>query len=117
MLSVRHAAQQRQEDALRRVEEIFTAHSPVYVWVVTYSITHSVMKLAIHLGDFPKHTTIVCGGCYYFAGDLQGGPYDMKVCREHDTTGQPAIVLRGNDNELVSKCLRIHIEPNPRADR
>jgi hypothetical protein len=27
----------------------------LHIWVLEYGITHSVMRLAIHKGDYPKH--------------------------------------------------------------
>jgi hypothetical protein len=50
-----------------------------HAWVIDYGITHSIMRIALHQGDFPRHHELVCGGVSFFRGPLQGGPYRLRI--------------------------------------
>ena len=97
-------------DREERYRELQTwlRESPVHVWVLQYGISHHVMLLAVHKGDYLDHTKLICGGCSYFSGPLQGGPYSVDI--EHGPVDRSySVCLRGNGSELVLRCESIEI--------
>ena len=100
--------------ALAQVDELFQSNTQLYLWVMKYSITHGLLELVVHQGDYAHGHTIICGGCHYLSGPLQGGPYTLKLrhgLQNHEDL--PDIVIIGNEDELVIKCSRIS-KPVPR---
>jgi hypothetical protein len=61
------------------VEQILKSREAWYLWVIEYGITHSVMRIALHQGDYPQHHELVCGDARTFHGALQGGPYRLRL--------------------------------------
>lgn len=99
---------QKLNAAIEQVKEIFQANTEAYLWVINYSITHSVLTFIIHRGNYLNGHKIVCGGCDYLSGPLQGGPYELKLDYEPQTPdGLSKITILGNDHEFVLKCSRI----------
>jgi len=79
------------------MELIQLFEKPRYVWVLEYGITHSAMRLAVHDGNFPRYTEVVCRDCSYFSGALQGGPYSMTI----QTSDRGEVRFKGDKFELV----------------
>jgi hypothetical protein len=67
---------------LMSLDELFEKER--YIWVLEYGMTHNVIRLAVHDGDYPRYTEVICGGCTYFAGKLEGGPYAVAIERTDD---------------------------------
>ena len=74
------------------VRQILSERPKWYVWVVEYGLTHSLMRLALHDGYYPRHTMLDCTDCLRLEGDLQGGPYVLEV-RACDWHGDPSVEL------------------------
>jgi hypothetical protein len=87
--------------------------APTHLWVVSYGITHSVMVLAIHAGQFIGYEELVAGGCVSFRGELQGGPYRIRVAQAADDL----LYVRDEDGtfELVCSRLRLTGQRGPRG--
>jgi hypothetical protein len=73
------------------LQELFDR--PRHVWVLEYGITHAAIRLAVHDGDYPKYSEVICTGCSFICGQLQGGPYDLAV--EQSSNGVVRIVGDG----------------------
>ena len=99
------------QESFLHLQEIFEAYSQLYVWVIHYGITHHYMELAIHKGDYPKYTKLVCEDCFYFSGFTQGGPYRLKVTEYQDnqTNELTIIIISGYNDEFLVKCGGIRV--------
>jgi hypothetical protein len=86
------------------LQELFAAERKWYVWVVKYSITHSVLELAVHEGSYPRsYYQVLCLGTHFFAGRMRGGPFHLELTyREED--GRVDITILGDKGELTVKC-------------
>jgi hypothetical protein len=73
------------------------------VWVLEFGLTHHLMKLVLHKGDYPHGVDLLCRFPETFCGALQGGPYRLHL--EHESTPRgDLVVLVGNDSELRIRC-------------
>lgn len=69
------------EQNLLKIKALFEANSQLYAHVIQFGITHGVLTLAVHEGNFLQRVQFVCGGCFHFCGDFEGGPYTLKIFR------------------------------------
>jgi hypothetical protein len=84
-----------------------------YVWVLEYGMTHHLMRLAFHMGDYPRSVEVMCSEASYFCGPLQGGPYRLQLIQDaagnvaestlESTDG--ALRLRGGAFKIVRRRL------------
>lgn len=88
-------------------KELVNSRGNWFVWVLEYGITHGVMRLALHEGDFPRHHELVCGGAIAFRGKLQGGPYRLRLDVGVDST--VPIVLRDAEDQFELSCANIEL--------
>lgn len=90
----------------------------MHAWVIEYRITHRALALAIHEGTFPAYTELICGGCVYFSGEFEGGPYQFRLEKEL-WRGSPIVALIGNDGEFVvrAEAFKIAEERRPGSVR
>ena len=87
------------------VQELLATRREWYAWVIEYGITHSVMRIAIHEGDFPNHHELICGDVRTFRGAMQGGPYRLRL-----TTGDNGLLeLIDQAGAFELRCGRIAI--------
>ncbi|MEM7131101.1 MAG: hypothetical protein AAF702_32565 [Chloroflexota bacterium] len=99
--------------AVAQIEDLFQVHPQSYLWIYNYSITHSVLTLIVHQGNHFDGLKVVCGGCDYLSGPLQGGPYNLTLRYKPESLDDfPQIEILGNENELVIICNRISM-PTP----
>ena|SRR5438094_1940584 len=85
-----------------RVEELramLQERNDWHVWVLEFGITHFQMRLAFHLGTYPRYTNVWCVDCLRFEGDIQGGPYRL-VLRSIEWHGTSMWDLRSTDNSF-----------------
>ncbi|MCB0084914.1 MAG: hypothetical protein KDE47_28435 [Caldilineaceae bacterium] len=98
--------------ALTQVEALFE-DTHLFLAVTRYAITHGVLEVVVHEGNFVNGQKILCGGCDYLSGALQGGPYKLKLSYHFRTDDDyPDFLIIGNEQELVIKCNRIS-SPTP----
>ena len=71
----------------------------LHVWVLEFGLTHHTLRLAVHAGDYPRHTEVVCRDCVSFYGRFQGGPYALELLE--DGQGNVRIMADGN---LMLEC-------------
>jgi hypothetical protein len=88
-----------------RIEEVLGKENSWHVWVIEYGITHSVMRVALHQGDYVQRTEVICGDVREFRGALQGGPYHLRL--EADASG--VIRLFDSDGRFELLCGRISL--------
>ncbi|MEM7531979.1 MAG: hypothetical protein AAF639_07380 [Chloroflexota bacterium] len=98
-------------ELIKKIEQ----SSPMYLWIMTYGISHNVMKLAIHQGDFMNRDEVICGGCFYFSGPTKGGPYRIEISEENHNSPQQSFIIKGTPNDknldnLMIKCHRIQMQ-------
>lgn len=89
----------------RRIIQSLFGESLLHVWVLEYGITHFQMRLAIHKGDYPRSTELLCTGCIYFCGNVQGGPYRLQLNELPDGL----VEIIGDDGELRIQCESIRL--------
>lgn len=90
------------------VRDLLAENAQWHLWVIEYGFTHSFMRLALHIGSYPRHAELHCSDCIRFEGDLQGGPYSLEVgnCDWH---GDSVIELRDVDGRFRLVCGRLSI--------
>ena len=84
------------------LSELIELSDSWHVWVLEYGITHAVMRLALHRGDYPMHQEVVCGGATAFVGELQGGPYKLSLVSDPDLSGK--LILRDEANKFLVRA-------------
>lgn len=84
---------------------------PWHVAVIEYGMTHGVMRLALHHGDYPLHKELVCGDVAHFSGDLMGGPYELSLREEPTADDRCCWSLVATNNRLVVRCRTLSIGP------
>lgn len=92
------------------VRELLESAEAFHAWVLEYSITHGVLRIALHHGDYPRSVSLLCRGCRYFCGALQGGPYRLELA-ERSVDGAQVTALVGNGGELLVLCAEVSLEP------
>lgn len=102
----------KKEEILVQIQEILKQQPIWHVWVVSYLITQSLFSFILHQGNYPhQYIEILCGGCSYFSGLMQGGPYYLSLQKE-EYQGEESFVFRGNHDEFMLVCERISIGKN-----
>lgn len=81
----------------------------LHVWVLEFGLTHHTLRLAIHSGDYPRYTEVVCTDCTSFYGKFQGGPYILDLLE--DSEGNVRITA---DGKLMLECRGVGIGKNRR---
>ena len=79
-----------------------------YVWVLEYGITHHVMRLVLHKGDYPRGVEVMCSDVSYFCGPLQGGPYELKL-HDGQQGGIVETILESIDGGLLIRGAALKI--------
>ena len=97
-----------QKNDLDAVRSLLSENAHWHVLVIEYGATHSFMRLALHVGSYPRHTKLECSDCLRFEGDLQGGPYTLEV-RDCDWHGNTAVELRDVHSKFRVVCGRIAV--------
>ncbi|MFW5920778.1 MAG: hypothetical protein ACOCUS_02970 [Polyangiales bacterium] len=95
--------------ASAEVRNLLQSAEAFHAWVLDYSITHGVLRIALHQGDYPRAVALVCRGCSYFCGRLQGGPYRLELT-ETSAEGDSVIALIGNEGELMVLCAEVSLD-------
>ena len=96
------------QNDLDRLRSLLSENAKWHVWVIEYGLTHSFMRLALHVGSYPRHTKLECSDCVRFEGDLQGGPYSLEV-QDCDWHGDMVVELRDVDGRFRVVCGRIAV--------
>ncbi|MEM7538699.1 MAG: hypothetical protein AAF639_41435 [Chloroflexota bacterium] len=64
-------------------------------------ISHNVMQLAMHQGDFMKRDELICGGCFYFSGPTKGGPYQLEISPAYNDAPQPSFTIKNTAQKTI----------------
>jgi len=96
------------KDGTVELKEILATAEAWFVWVMEYGITHHLMRLALHTGDYPRCIEVICADASHFEGSLQCGPYRLRII-EHTTPTGAETVLVGNEGELRIRCRTLEI--------
>jgi hypothetical protein len=81
------------------LRSLLAGDSAWYVWVLEYGITHHLMRLALHVGDYPRGLEVMCSDASYFRGPFQGGPYKLNLL-EGATGTMVETTLESSDGEF-----------------
>ena len=85
-----------------QLKSFFQSHPDLHLWIMQYGISHSVMLLSIHKGTYPYGVEVLCGGCEYFSGDVQGGPYTLEITRAYkETAKNELITIKDNKDKIM----------------
>ena len=88
----------------QELQQLLETQPTWHVAILEYGMTHSVMRIALHQGDFPRYNEVILGGVVTFHGAMQGGPYRLQI-RAPDAEGQMIIVDEQGQFEV--QCTRI----------
>lgn len=93
---------------LSDVRDAFNLGERLHAWVLEYEITHGMMRLAVHRGDYPRCTEIECRDCSFFSDALQGGPYKLELVIE-ECAGGTEVKILGDSGQLEIRCLHARV--------
>ena len=102
-MSSPNLAAEKTESMLHEVEQLFQSSPALHLWVIRFSITHGVVELALHEGNFPSGYRLMARGCDHISGPTQGGPYRLSIRRESDS----ALVIESSDLSFCLRCRHI----------
>lgn len=98
------------ETVFNQLSSFFRLYTDLDVWILEYGISHHVMLISIHQRDYPYGVRVKCGGCCYFAGDVQGGPYSLSLNREASNNDSGELfIISDDEGQFIIKCSRLSI--------
>lgn len=79
-----------------------------HVWLLEYGLTHSLLRLAVHPGTYPRHVRVDCMECVRMDANTQGGPYALEVAAV-DWHGHPMLEIRSSDHSFRVVCRELRL--------